>query len=105
MDKVKMSEEIKTAKTKKSVSWRQIAEQTSMSPEFVVSACLGMNHMDKEDADAVVNYLELSADASIALQQFPNKKWEQTVPTDPVIYRLYEMVGVYGETIKELIHE
>lgn len=76
-----------------------------MSPEYVVSACLGMNHMDKEDADAVVNYLELSADASIALQQFPNKKWEQTVPTDPVIYRLYEMVGVYGETIKELIHE
>jgi|TARA_B110001454_G_scaffold162008_1_gene151480 cyanate lyase len=105
MDKAKMSEEIKTAKTKKSVSWRQIAEQTSRSPEFVVSACLGMNHMDKEDADAVVNYLDLSADASIALQQFPNKKWEQTVPTDPVIYRLYEMVGVYGETIKELIHE
>ena len=27
------------------------------------------------------------------------------MPTDPVIYRWYEMVGVYGETIKEMIHE
>ena len=42
---------------------------------------------------------------SAALQQFPVKVWEQTVPTDPVIYRLYEIVGVYGDTIKALIHE
>lgn len=36
---------------------------------------------------------------------FPNKKWDQTVPTDPLIYRLYEIVGVYGETLKEVIQE
>jgi cyanate lyase len=29
----------------------------------------------------------------------------QTVPTDPLIYRLYEIMGVYGGTVKELIHE
>ena len=65
----------------------------------------GMNHLEKADADAVAACLGLPNEASIALQQYPNKKWEQMVPTDPAIYRLYEIVGVYGETIKELIHE
>jgi len=42
---------------------------------------------------------------SVTLQEFPHKSWDKLVPTDPVIYRLYEMVGVYGDTIKEIIHE
>jgi cyanate lyase len=33
------------------------------------------------------------------------KAWTQVVPTDPLIYRWYEIGGVYGETLKELIHE
>ncbi|MDB4542585.1 cyanase, partial [Pseudomonadales bacterium] len=31
--------------------------------------------------------------------------WDQAVPTDPCIYRLYEVVGVYGDTLKEIIQE
>ena len=105
MNKEAMKDQIKEAKLDKQLSWQQIAETTSMSTEFVVSACLGMNHLEKADADAVAACLGLPSEVSIALQQYPNKKWEQTVPTDPAIYRLYEIVGVYGETIKELIHE
>ena len=105
MNKEAMKDQIKEAKLEKQLSWQQIAETTSMSTEFVVSACLGMNHLEKADADGVAACLGLSSEVSIALQQYPNKKWEQTVPTDPAIYRLYEIVGVYGETIKELIHE
>ena len=105
MKKEEMKDHIRTAKLDKGLSWREIAETTSMSTEFVVSACLGMNHLEKSDADAVASCLGLPGTVSTALQQYPNKQWEQTVPTDPAIYRLYEMVGVYGETIKELIHE
>ncbi len=39
------------------------------------------------------------------LAEFPTKIFDQTVPTDPCIYRLYEIVGVYGQTLKELIQE
>jgi cyanate lyase len=53
----------------------------------------------------MVEALGLGPDVLEALQEFPNKKWDQVVPTDPLIYRLYEIVGVYGETIKEVIHE
>lgn len=42
---------------------------------------------------------------STALQAFPSKSWDWTIPQDPVIYRFYELFGVYGDTIKEIIHE
>jgi cyanate lyase len=105
MNKHEMKEAILAAKKDKGLSWAAIAEAAGLAPEYVTSACLGMNHLEKENADPVAEVLGLGADLSSALQDFPNKKWEQMVPTDPVIYRWYEIVGVYGETIKELIHE
>ena len=63
MKKEEMKDHIRTAKLEKGLSWREIAETTSMSTEFVVSACLGMNHLEKSDADAVAACLSLSSTA------------------------------------------
>ena len=49
--------------------------------------------------------MDLPEAAKLALMQCPSKSWEHTIPQDPLIYRLYEMIGVYGPTIKEIIHE
>jgi cyanate lyase len=87
------------------MTWQEIAAKIGMSPEFTCSACLGMNSMAPEKADALADVLGLGPEVSGALQEFPHKSWDKIVPTDPVIYRWYEIVGVYGETIKELIHE
>lgn len=105
MNKQMMKEAILDAKSEKSLKWKDIAKAAGLSEEYVCSACLGMNHLEKQQADAVVGILGLGNDVSSALQEFPHKSWNQTIPTDPVIYRLYEIVGVYGETIKEQIHE
>lgn len=105
MNKSEMRDTILAAKQDKGLSWEAIAAAAGLAPEYVVSACLGMNHLDKANADPVADALGLGGEVSTALQAFPNKKWDQLVPTDPVIYRLYEIVGVYGETIKEIIHE
>lgn len=105
MNKVEMKDAISEAKFEKDLNWSDIAEVAGLSTEFVCSACLGMNHLDKQQADAVAELLGLGNEVSMTLQRFPNKIWNQTVPTDPVVYRWYEIVGVYGETIKELIHE
>ncbi|MEZ5453884.1 MAG: cyanase [Thiothrix sp.] len=105
MNKTEMKEAILQAKMETGLKWEDIAKVAGLSKEFLCSACLGMNHLEKEQADAVVQLLDLSPAVSDALQTFPHKSWEQTIPTDPVIYRWYEIVGVYGETIKELIHE
>lgn len=105
MNKADMKEAILAAKFEKGLTWKKIAKAAELSTEYVCSACLGMNHLDKGPADAVAEALGLGAEVSIALQRFPHKTWNQAIPTDPVIYRWYEIVGVYGETIKELIHE
>ncbi len=105
MHKVEMTETIIEAKKAKGLTWESIAGAAGLSKEYVTSACLGMNHLDKANADPLVEALGLGPEVSSALQEFPNKIWDQVVPTDPVIYRWYEIVGVYGETIKELIHE
>lgn len=76
-----------------------------MSPVWVTSACLGMNSAPPASAKAIAEYLDLGADVAVALEAFPTKIWDQAVPTDPLMYRLYEVVGVYGETLKEVIQE
>lgn len=105
MNKTEMKEAILVAKLEKGLTWADIAEAAGLSVEYVTSACLGMNHLEKERADAVAELLGLEPTISTLLQMFPNKTWDKPIPTDPVIYRWYEIVGVYGETIKELIHE
>lgn len=105
MNKQQLKETILETKSKKGLKWDDLAKAAGLSPEYVCSACLGMNHLDKQQADAVAKVLGLGNEVSTALQQFPHKVWHQAIPTDPVIYRLYEIIGVYGETIKEQIHE
>jgi cyanate lyase len=105
MKKIEMTEEILSAKKQMGLSWEEISGKVGISEVFLTSAALGMNSLKKEYADKLCEVLELSVEVSNALQTFPNKKWDQTVPTDPLIYRLYEVVGVYGETIKEIVHE
>ncbi len=105
MKKTEMTESIMAAKKQSGLGWEEIAEKVGLAPVFLTSACLGMNSLRAEYADEVCEVLGLPAEISAALQEFPHKNWDKTIPTDPVIYRLYEIVGVYGDTIKELIHE
>lgn len=105
MTKLQMTEEIIFAKKSLNLSWEDIAYKVSLGSVFITSACLGMNSLKKEYADKLCEILNLSDEVSITLQKFPTKNWEKIVPSDPVIYRFYEIVGVYGETIKEIIGE
>ena len=105
MNKLEMTESIMAAKTKTGMSWEAIAEKVGLAPVFLTSACLGMNSLKQAFADKLCSVLYLEPEVSLALQAFPHKNWDKLVPTDPLIYRFYEIVGVYGETIKALIHE
>ena len=105
MNKDEMKAAILAKKDKAGLSWEQIAAGIGMSPVWTTSACLGMNSMNEEKAKALCAMLDLPNDVAKALQVCPHKHWEKTVPTDPLIYRLYELINVYGDTVKELIHE
>ena len=105
MTKLEMTELIMAAKNTKDVSWSEISTATGMSDVFVTSCCLGMNTLPAKAAEKLCDFLGLDSDVCATLQVYPKKEWTPTVPTDPLIYRFYEANGVYGDTLKELIHE
>lgn len=105
MNKELMTARILEAKVSKGMSWEALAETIGMSPVFTTSACLGMNSMNEDKAFALCETLNLEKEVAEALQVCPYKSWGKEVPQDPLVYRLYEMIGVYGGTIKEIIHE
>ena len=103
--KVDMTEEIFAAKQKANLDWKTIADHVQLSEVWVTSACLGQNSASQEVAKKLGALLSLSAEAITALQQFPTKGIGPSIPTDPLLYRLFEICFVYGFTIKELINE
>ncbi|MFC2073917.1 cyanase [Campylobacterota bacterium] len=105
MKKIEMTEEILAAKKSTGLSWEEIGEKISLGSVFITSACLGMNSLKKEPAEKLCEVLGLSEEIALALQEYPTKEWDKTIPNDPLIYRLYEIVGVYGDTLKEVIQE
>lgn len=100
-----ITDAIMARKRSMGLTWAKMAESIGMSEVFTVSACMGMNSLPKEKAVKLADALQLPTDIADVMAECPNKVFSQTVPTDPCIYRFYEIVGVYGETLKELIHE
>lgn len=104
--RTQVTDMIQSAKILKGIKWSQIAEVVGQSKEWSTAACLGQMAMTKQQAESVGELLELTDEAIAWLQIVPYKGSLPTeVPTDPLIYRWYELVNVYGTTLKELIHE
>jgi cyanate lyase len=94
------------AKTRLGITWVQLAETIGAPLAWTTSALLGQHPMGKEQAETAARILELGPNETAAFQAQPTRgALEDTVPTDPTIYRFYEVLQVYGPTLKELIHE
>jgi cyanate lyase len=105
MTKVEMSEAIILAKKASGLSWEEIAKKVGLSSVFLTSACLGQNSLKPESAKKLCKVLGLKKDVAATLGEYPLKTWDFTIPQDPLIYRFYEITGVYGETMKEIVQE
>jgi cyanate lyase len=106
MSRLEVTEKIIVAKVSKGLKWSEVAEKVGLSKEWVTAACLGQMTLNAEQAGVVGEIFGLSAEDRKWLQVVPYKGSLPTaVPTDPLIYRFYELVSVYGTTFKELIHE
>ncbi len=97
---------ILSAKVSKGIKWSQVADAIGLSKEWTTAGCLGQMTFNKAQAETIGKLFDLSDEAVAWLQVVPYKgSLPSAVPTDPLIYRWYEIVNVYGSTIKELIHE
>jgi cyanate lyase len=95
-----------TSKALKDLSWAAIAEDTGLHVAYVTAALLGQHALPAAAAAIVAERLELDAADAKQLQSVPLRgSIPGGIPTDPTIYRFYEMVQVYGTTLKALVHE
>ena len=106
MNRNDVTEKIISNKVSKGIKWESVAGKLGLSKEWTTAACLGQMTFTAAQATIVGDIFDLTSEEQQWLQVVPYKGSLPTaVPTDPLIYRWYEIVSVYGTTIKELIHE
>ena len=106
MDRQALAEKIAALKHKKQISWRQLADAVGGAPGFATAALLGQMSLAKDEAETIGRLLSLNEDEITLLQRTAYRGSLPTaIPTDPLIYRFYEITQVFGTTLKALIEE
>jgi cyanate lyase len=104
--KTALGQKIIILKKQKGLTWSQIGEHIGFSPVWTCAACLGQMSMKPETAVKAAQLLGLSDKETALLEAIPYRGSVPSIPpTDPLIYRFYELVSVYGTTFKQMIEE
>jgi cyanate lyase len=106
VSRIELTNRILEAKAQKGISFQELADGTGLNVAFVTAALLGQHPLPTEAAKVVGKRLQLEENAVALLQTIP---WRGSIqggiPTDPTVYRFYEIVQTYGSTLKALVHE
>jgi cyanate lyase len=106
MTKRDVGEAILAAMKERQVTFSDLAAQLGRPRVWVAAAVLGQHPFSREEAEKLVAMFGLAEDALFALERIPTRGGlDAPVPVDPTIYRLYEVIQVYGPALKALIHE
>lgn len=106
MNRADVTEKIVAAKRQKGLTWDQIAAAVGQSKVWTAAALLGQMQMNETEAAAAGDLLGLTPDETALLTTVPYRgSLGQTVPTDALVYRFYEIIQVYGTTLKAVIEE
>lgn len=100
------TEIIEEAISQKGIRYQAIADEIGKSLIWTTLALLGQATMDKVEAEKAAAMLGLGDDVAKSLQTFPTRgSLSEMPPSDPTQYRFYELIQVYGTTLKAVINE
>ncbi len=106
IDRSALTQKILVAKATKGLTWKDLAKKIGRAPAYATAALLGQMPLSAQEARRAAEALGLSQEDELLLTQIPYRgALPQTPPTDPLIYRFYEIVQVFGTTLKALIEE
>ena len=106
MTRTELTAQILDAKRRKRLSFTDLAQQLGADRVWATAALQGQHPFSEEQARQVQELLDLPGESVALLSEVPTRgSFETLPPTDPTIYRLYEVLQVYGPAIKALIHE
>ena len=104
MDSKRARDIIKAKRLEKKVTVAQLAKAVGKNPTFVAAALQGNHRLTEDEAKKVGKVLELDKETTESLMKFPVRS-DFPNTTDPFKYRLLEIVGVYGDALREMANE
>jgi cyanate lyase len=107
MTRQELTAKILETKRSKGLSWKTIvAEIGGGSAAYLTAALMGQMKLRPEQAERAAKLFGLDREETLLLQEIPYRgSLPSLPPTDPVIYRFFEVLQVYGTTLKQLIQE
>ena len=85
------------AKKAKGMSFADLETAMGLDEVWIASLFYGQAAASKDEAEKLANILSLDSETTSALQEFPTKgSLDPVIPTDPLIYRFYEIMQVYA---------
>ena len=100
-----LTETLLAAKKSKGLSFADLEQQIGRDEVWLAALFYGQASASEAEAKQLVDILDLPTEVVAELTAFPSKGLGPIVPTDPLIYRFYEIMQVYGYPMKEIIHE
>jgi cyanate lyase len=101
-----LRELILDAKERKGMTWEQVGQKLGRNAVGAATICYGYGACEEEEADNIIALFDLPLEAKIGLMKAPHRIPAQPwPPTDPVLYRFYEALMLYGPAWKEVCHE
>jgi cyanate lyase len=106
MERRDVTAQILAAKRRKGLTFAQIAEHVGADRVWLTAALHGQHPLTGQQAAAVTSLFDLPDEAAAVLEEIPTRgSFDVLPPADPTLYRLYEVLQVYGPALKALIHE
>jgi cyanate lyase len=103
---VSVTESLMVSKKAKGLSFADLESAMGLDEVWIASLFYGQATASKEEAEKLAGLLSLDSATTAALQEFPVKgSLDPVIPTDPLIYRFYEIMQVYGMPLKDVIQE
>jgi len=105
MEASEITRSLLEAKSKKGISFNDLGKLINRDEVWVAALFYGQASASEEEVEKLSSELDLEKDVSNELTKYPVKGLGPSVPTDPLIYRFYEIMQVYGMPMKAVIHE
>ena len=104
MEKEAIRSKIKAARLEKNLTIADVAKTIGKNPAFAAAALNGNHRLTPDEAVKVGKLLDLDNEIVQSLSQCPIRT-DLPNMTDPFKYRLLEIVGVYGDSLREMANE
>ena len=105
MELPEITKNLLAAKKEKLLSFADLETVVGRDEVWIAAVFYQQASASQEEAEKIVSALGLGPDAAETLTEYPLKGLGPLVPTDPLIYRFYEIMQVYGMPLKAIIHE